>query len=62
MEAKVRIDTNYYEFLEIIQDVSKNSVSIQKNLIRRIYQNYDVNNVKNNLDKKIAQLDKLLTK
>ena len=62
MEAKVRIDTNYYEFLEIIQDVSKNSVSIQKNLIRTIYQNYDVNKVKNNLDKKIAQLNKLLTK
>ncbi|MFX1503088.1 MAG: hypothetical protein ACFFDH_19160 [Promethearchaeota archaeon] len=62
MEAKVRIDTNYYEFLEIIQDVSKNSVSIQKNLIRTVYQNYDVNKVKNNLDKKIAQLNKLLTK
>jgi hypothetical protein len=62
MEAKVRIDASYYEFLEIIQDVSKNSVSIQKNLIRRIYQNYDVNKVKNNLNKKIAQLDKLLIK
>ena len=62
MEAKVRIDTSYYEFLDLIKDISKNSVSIQKNLIRKIYENYDVHKVKNDLDKKIAHLNQLLTK
>ncbi len=36
MEAKVKIDISYYEFLNFIQDVSKNSNSIQRSLIKRI--------------------------
>lgn len=62
MEAKIRIDTNYYEFLDLVQDISKNSDSIQKNLIKTIYENYDIYKVKHELDKKIAFLDKLLIK
>ncbi len=62
MEAKIRIDTNYYEFLDLVQDISKNSKSIQKSLIRTIYENYDIYKVKHEIDKKIAFLDKLLTK
>lgn len=62
MEAKIRIDTSYYEFLDLVQDISKNSKSIQTSLIRTIYENYDIYKVKNDLDKKIAHLDKLLIK
>ena len=62
MEARIRIDTSYYEFLTLVQDISKNSKSIQKKLITKIYENYDINRVKHELDKKIAFLNKLLTK
>jgi len=62
MEAKVKIDTSYYDFLNFVQDVSKKSNSIQRSLIRRIYENYDIHKVKNDLDKKIARIDRLLIK
>ncbi|MFX0042569.1 MAG: hypothetical protein ACFE8L_06630 [Candidatus Hodarchaeota archaeon] len=62
MEAKVKIDTNYYDFLIFVQDVSKKSNSIQRSLIKRIYENYDIQKVKNDLDKKIARIDRLLIK
>lgn len=62
MEAKIRIDTNYYEFLDLVQDISKNSVSIQKKLIKTIYENYDIRKVKHELDKKISYLDRLMAK
>lgn len=62
MEARVKINTSYYEFLNFIQDISKNSNSIQKSIIKRIYENYDIYKVKNDLDKKIAKLDSLLIK
>ena len=62
MEAKIRIDTSYYEFLDLVQDISKNSKSIQNSLVRTIYENYDIHKVKNDLDKKITSVDKLLNK
>lgn len=62
MEAKIRIDTNYYEFLDLIQNISRNSLPIQKRVIQTIYENYDIQKVKHELDKKIAFLDKLLIK
>ncbi|MFX1410264.1 MAG: hypothetical protein ACFFA6_07920 [Promethearchaeota archaeon] len=60
MEAEIKIDTSYYEFLDLVQNISKNSRSIQKVLINTIYANYDIHKIKNDLDKKIARLDKLL--
>ncbi|MFX1391247.1 MAG: hypothetical protein ACFE9Z_14370 [Promethearchaeota archaeon] len=62
MEAKMRIDIGYYEFLDLVQTISKNSVSIQKELIKTIYENYDIQKVKYDLDKKIAFLDRLINK
>ena len=62
MEAKIRIDTSYYEFLDLVQDISKNSKSIQRSLIKTIYENYDIRKVKNDLDRKIAYFDNLLAK
>ncbi len=60
MEAEIRIDANYYEFLELVQGISKNSVSIQKTLIKIIYENFDIQKVRHDLDKKISYLDRLL--
>jgi len=62
MEAKVKLDTSYYDFLNLIQEVSNNSNSIQKSLIGKILKNYDIHKIKNDLDKKIAYYDKLLLK
>jgi len=62
MEAEIRIDTNYYEFLDLIQNISKNSLPIQKRVIQTIYENSDIQKVKYELDKKIAFPDKLLIK
>jgi hypothetical protein len=58
----MRLDTGYYEFLDLVQNISKNSVSIQKKLIKTIYENYDIHKVKHELDKKIAFLDELIIK
>lgn len=62
MEARAKLDTSYYEFLNLIQEVSNNSNSIQKTLISKIFQNYDICKIKRDLDKKIAYFDKLLLK
>jgi hypothetical protein len=62
MEAKLKLDTDYYEFLNLIQEVSNNSNSIQKSLIGKIIKNYDIRKIKNELDKKIAYYDNLLLK
>ncbi|MFX1569485.1 MAG: hypothetical protein ACFFCV_14075 [Promethearchaeota archaeon] len=62
MEVKIRIDTSYYEFLDLVQDISKNSISIQNKLMKTIYENYDINKVKRKLDGQIAYLDRLLIK
>jgi hypothetical protein len=62
MEAEIRVDTSYYEFLDLVQDISKNSVSIQKTLIKTIYENYDIQKVKHEIDKKIAYLERLIIK
>ncbi|MFW9900525.1 MAG: hypothetical protein ACFFDY_04465 [Candidatus Thorarchaeota archaeon] len=62
MEAKIRIDTSYCEFLDLVQDISKNSISIQNKIMKTIYENYDIDKVKRNIDGQIAYLDKLLIK
>ena len=55
-------DVGYYEFLSIIHEVSKKSQSIQKDSIKKIYQNYDLRLYRIKLEKEIAELDKLIMK
>jgi len=62
MEAIVENDMKYYEFLNLIQDISKKSKSIQNISIKKIYDNYDIHLVKARIDKKIAYFDNLLIK
>jgi len=55
-------DIGYYEFLSIIHEISKKSQSIQKDLIKKVYQNYDLRLYRIKLEKEIAELDKLIIK
>ena len=61
MEVRVKTDMSYYEFLSIIQQVSKNSHSIQKKIISQVYENFDICQVKRSLDRQIEYLNGLLS-
>ena len=52
----------YYEFLTIIHEISKKSQSIQRDSIKKVYENYDLRLYRKKLDKEIAKLDNLLIK
>lgn len=60
MAAKVKLDMEYFDFLNVVQEISNNSSSIQRTLIKKIYQNYDISQVKNALDREIDNLNRLL--
>jgi len=62
MNEVVENNVGYYEFLSIIHDISKKSQSIQKDLIKKVYQNYDLRLYRIKLEKEIAELDKLIIK
>jgi len=62
MNKLVENNVEYYEFLSVIHEISKKSQSIQKNLIRKVYQNYDLRLYRIKLEKEIAELDKLIIK
>ncbi len=62
MNELVENDVGYYEFLSVIHEVSKKSQSIQKNSIKKVYQNYDLRLYRIKLEKEIAELDKLIMK
>ena len=53
-------DFDYYDFLSVIHEISKKSQSIQRDSIKKFYQNYDLRLYRIKLDKEIAKLDKLL--
>ena len=62
MNELVEINVEYYEFLSVIHEISKKSQSIQKDLIKKVYQNYDLGLYLIKLEKEIAELDKLIMK
>ena len=62
MNELVENDVEYYEFLSVIHEISKKSQSIQKDLIKKVYQNYDLRLYRIKLEKEIAELDKLIIK
>ncbi|MHA1476847.1 MAG: hypothetical protein ACTSPU_01495 [Promethearchaeota archaeon] len=62
MNEVVENDVGYYEFLSIIHEISKKSQSIQKDLIKKVYQNYDLELYRIKLEKEIAELYKLIIK
>ena len=62
MTELVENNLEYYEFLSVIHEISKKSQSIQKDLIKKVYQNYDLRLYRIKLEKEIAELDKLIIK
>ncbi len=62
MNKLVENNVDYYEFLSVIHEVSKKSQSIQKDSIKKVYQNYDLRLYRIKLEKEIAELDKLIMK
>lgn len=58
----VEKNVGYYEFLSVIHEVSKKSQSIQKDSIRKVYQNCYLRVYRIKLEKEIAELDKLIVK
>ena len=55
-------NVKYYEFLSDIHEISKKSQSIQKDSIKKVYQNYDLGLYRIKLEEEIAKLDKLIIK
>ena len=62
MNELVEKNIDFYEFLSVIHEISKKSQSIQKDLIKKVYQNYDLRSYRIKLEKEIAELDKLIIK
>ncbi len=62
MNELVENNVEYYEFLSVIHEISNKSQSIQKDLIKKVYQNYDLRLYRIKLEKEIAELDKLIIK
>ena len=62
MNELVKNNVEYYEFLSVIHEISRKSQSIQKDLIKKVYQNYDLRLYRRKLEKEIAELDKLINK
>jgi hypothetical protein len=61
MKNKSGANMEYYEFLYIIQKISQNSQSIQKEVISQVFANYDTCRFLNELDRHIEQIDGLLS-
>ncbi|MHA1915690.1 MAG: hypothetical protein ACW986_12230 [Promethearchaeota archaeon] len=50
----------YYDFLNIVLEISKNLSSIQKTLIHKTLENYDISQVTSILDEEIDNLNRLI--
>jgi hypothetical protein len=60
MDVNIEYDLSYYDFLKLINVIVINNKLIQKQNICLTFENYDINRVKINLDKKIEKLNKNL--
>ncbi|UCC19001.1 MAG: hypothetical protein JSV62_12960 [Promethearchaeota archaeon] len=61
MKVKVKTDMNYIEFLGMIQQVSRSSESYQNKVMKKVYKNFDICQLKNKLDKQIEYFNRLLS-
>ncbi|MFX1420351.1 MAG: hypothetical protein ACFE9N_15685 [Promethearchaeota archaeon] len=61
MKVKVKTDMSYIEFLGMIQEITRSSSSFQNKVIKRVYENFDLCQFKNKLEKQIEIFDKLLS-
>ncbi len=61
MKVKEKTDMSYFKYLEKLQQVSTNCRSFQIKVMKRVYENFDVCKLKNNLEKQIEHYDRLLS-
>jgi len=52
---------DYYEFLDIIRNVSDNVSSIQANSVNIVITNYDLTSIKEQMNKELSQLNLYLS-
>jgi hypothetical protein len=62
MAAKIKLDVEYFDFLNVVQEISNNLSSIQSFLVQRTLKNYDISHVMNVLDEEINNLNRLIMK
>jgi hypothetical protein len=62
MELKAERNSDYYEFLNTIQIISKKVNAVQNNSIRIVFENYDLNIVKNRINELILNYERSLKK
>ena len=60
MAAEIKSTSEYYEYLNIVQRLCGNLISIQKDNVRIIYENFNIEICKKNLDKEIKMIDQLM--
>ncbi len=62
MEVKMQYDLSYYDFLNFIHVIGINTNFIQKQNVAKTLKNYDLQQVKKDLNTKIENLNKILKK
>ena len=60
MAAEIKSASEYYEYLNIVQRLCGNLISIQKDNARIIYENFNIEICKKKLDKEIKMIDQLM--
>jgi len=60
MAAEIKSTSEYYEYLNIVQRLCGNLISIQKDNARIIYENFNIEICKKKLDKEIKMIDQLM--
>lgn len=60
MAAEIKSASEYYEYLNVVQRLCGKLISIQKDNVRIIYENFNIEICKKNLDKEIKMIDQLM--
>ena len=62
MAAEIKTGSDYYQYLDVVQRVCGKLISIQKNQVQIIFENFNIEIAKHKLDKEIEMIDELLSK
>jgi hypothetical protein len=60
MAAEIKSASDYYEYLNVVQRLCGRLISIQKNNVRIIYENFNIDICKKKLNKEIKMIDQLI--
>ncbi len=62
MATQVKYGSDFYEFLDFVQEFCSKINLIQKDQVQLIYKNFNLKTCKKELDKEIESIDELLNK